>query len=127
MLLFFSFFLVDVLGYFSRPFSSSLLVQSPIELLEFLSVSVLFQTILSNARLDRSKLDKKGHKFVKLPTAIAGRHQLDSAQFRVHVAYFAIPYFSSFDLSKFSLDNRFIPNNSVQCLIGQVRTGQKGI
>ena len=42
-----------------------------------MSVLVSFQTILSNARLDRSKLDEKGHKVVKSPTAIA---QFSSAQ-----------------------------------------------
>ena len=46
-----------------------------------MSVSVLFQTILSNARLDRSKLDEKGNKVVKSPTAIAGRDQLNLAKF----------------------------------------------
>ena len=57
------------------------LVQSIIRQLTFLSVSILFQTILSNARLDRSKLDEKEHKVVKSPTAIAGRDQLNSAKF----------------------------------------------
>ena len=80
------------------------LVQSPIGLLVFLSASVLFQTILSNARLDRSKLDEKGHKVVKSPTAIASRDQLNSAQFRVFVGYFSRPLSSSFDLSNFPLD-----------------------
>ena len=48
-----------------------------------MSVSVLFQTILSNARLDtdRSKLDEKGNKVVKSPTVIAGRDQLNLANF----------------------------------------------
>ena len=48
-----------------------------------MSVSVLFQTILSNARLDtdRSKLDERGNKVVKSPTAIAGRDQLNLAKF----------------------------------------------
>ena len=44
--------------------------------LAFLSVSILFQTILSNDRLDRSKLDEKEHKVVKSPTAIAGSQAL---------------------------------------------------
>ena len=43
----------------------------------FSSVSVLFQIILSNARLDRSKLDEKGHKVVK---SLACRDQLNLAQ-----------------------------------------------
>ena len=43
----------------------------------FSFVSVLLQTILSNARLDRSKLDDKGNKVVKSPTAIPGRDQLN--------------------------------------------------
>ena len=91
------------------------------------SFSVLYQTILSNARMDRSKLDKKGHKVVNSPTAIAGRDQLNSAQhgptfakgghkergalsypdastqFRVLVSYFFSPFLSSFDLSNLSL------------------------
>ena len=52
-----------------------------IGLLLFLSVSDLFQTILSNAKLDRSNLDEKGHKVVKSPTSIAGRDQLNLAKF----------------------------------------------
>jgi hypothetical protein len=47
----------------------------------FLSVSILVQTILSNTRLDRLKLDEKGHEVVKAPTAIAGRDQLNLAKF----------------------------------------------
>jgi hypothetical protein len=31
--------------------------------------------------LDSSKLDEKGHKVVKSPTAIAGRDKLNSAQY----------------------------------------------
>ena len=58
----------------SVPFCPDL---TPIGQLVFLSVSVLFQTILSNARLDSSKLDEKGHKVVKSPTRIAGRNQLN--------------------------------------------------
>ena len=40
------------------PFRPVLTVQSPIEQLVFLSFSVLFQIILFNAKLDRSKLDE---------------------------------------------------------------------
>ena len=59
-------------------FDQFCLVQSSVGQLIFLSVSVLFQTILSNARLDRSKLDEKGHKVVKSSTVIAGRGELNS-------------------------------------------------
>ena len=55
--------------------------------------------------MDRSKLDEKGHKVVKSPTAIAGRDQLNSAQFRVPVGYFSRPFLSSFDLSNLPLDS----------------------
>ena len=47
----------------------------------FSSVSVLFETILSIARLDRSKLDEKGHKVVKSLTTIASKDQLNLAKF----------------------------------------------
>ena len=46
-----------------------------------MSVSILVKTILSNARLDRLKLDEKGHEVVKAPTAIAGRDQVNLAKF----------------------------------------------
>ena len=55
--------------------------------------------------MDRSKLDEKGHKNVKSPTAIAGRDQLNSAQFRVPVGFFSRPFLSSFDLSNLALDS----------------------
>jgi hypothetical protein len=56
--------------------------------------------------MDRSKLDEKGHKIVKSPTAIAGRDQLlNSAQFRVLVGYFSRPFSSSFELSNLPLDS----------------------
>ena len=88
-----------------------------------MSVSVLFQTILSNARLDRSKLDEKGHKVVKSPTAIAGRDQLNSAQFRVPVGYFSRPFSSSFDLSNLALD-RTIWNKNGDRLKYQLSNGR---
>ena len=47
-----------------------------------------------NTRLDRSKLNKKEHTVVKSPTAIAGRDQLNSAQFSVLVGYFSSPLFN---------------------------------
>ena len=92
-----------------------------------MSASVLLQIILSNARLDRSKLDEKGHKVVKSPTAIAGRDQLNFAQFRVPVGYFSRPFLSSFDLSNLALDrtiwNKKGDRPAVQWEIGQVKTG----
>ena len=100
------------------PFHPVWLVQSIIGQLVFSSVSVLFQTILSNARLYNSKLDEKGHKVVKSPTGIAGRNQLNSEFLLVFspvpfrpvltcpISHWTAGIFVCF---------RFIPNNSVQC------------
>ena len=94
-------------------------VQSPIiGKLVFWSVSFLFQTILSNARLDRSKLDKKGHKVVKSPTAIAGRDQLN-LEFLLLISQ--VPFCPVLTCPIYHWTAgifvcfRFTPNNSVQC------------
>jgi uncharacterized protein YjbI with pentapeptide repeats len=99
---------IILVGYF---FSSSFDL-SNISLV-FLSISVLFQTILSNARFDRSKLDKKEHKVVKSPTAIAGSQvlslfdldQLNSVQFRSAVLL------KDTQLSRIQLDSAQLSSN----------------
>ena len=99
------------------------IVQSLIGQLVFLSVYVLFQIILSNIRLDRSKLDENGHKVVKSPTALACWDQLNSTQFRVFVGYFSLPFSSSFDLFLFLLvisQSLFVLFWPVQSPIGQL-------
>ena len=72
--------------------------------------------------MDRSKLDEKGHKVVKSPTAIAGRDQLNSVQFRVPVSYFSRPFSSSFDLSNLALDrivwNKTETDENTSCPMG---------
>ena len=73
--------------------------------------------------MDRSKLEEKGHKVVKSPTAIAGRDQLNSAQFRVPVVYFSCPFYSSFDLSNLAFD-RIIWNKNGERLKYQLSNGR---
>ena len=94
------------------------LVQSLIGLLVFSSGSVLFQTILSNARLDSSKLDEKGHIVVKSPTGIAGRNQLNSEFLMVFSPVPFCPVLTcpiSYWTAGIFVCFCFIPNNSVQC------------
>ena len=71
------FSMVLVVGYFSHPFSFSFdLSNHPLDSWYFPLFLFLFKTILSNARSDSSKLEEKGHKVMKSPTAIAGSQVL---------------------------------------------------
>ena len=89
------------------------LVQSPIGQLVFLSVSVSFQTIMSNARLDRSKPDEKGHKVVKscsiqLNLSEFSSIQLNSAKFcsiQLNSAQFSSIQLSSAQFSSILLNS----------------------
>ena len=74
--------------------------------------------ILSNARLDSSKLDEKGHIVVKSPTGIAGRNQLNSEFLLVFSPVRFCPVLTcpiSYWTAGIFVCFCFIPNNSVQC------------
>ena len=119
--------------------------------LVFSSVSVLFQSILSNARLDRSKLDKFSS--IQFSSTQQNSAKLSLAQFQLNSAQFSTIQLNSAQFSPTQLNSaqlssapvpfglvltclishwtagifvcfRFIPNNSVQ--LDRSKLDQKG-